>query len=1352
MVELKRAVLACTMILLAFVFSLDAFAFNPTGIIVTPSDGVLLKGGSAVIEVQGEGIEQVKADIFILDGVKIYSTGWKVGSTINFESNYFIGQVSSGVVHYKVYAKGGGLEQLVQEGLIEVKDYTATTVPSPQIEAGVAEVGGSWQTITFSENFNNPVVVVKSFGDSGNPSTAKDLGHFLTPRIRNVKSDSFEIMLQQLGGGTFGDKEEVSYLVAEAGHYKTGGFEIEAGTSLAFKFSLLPVGLLLPGRIRTHTSFKPHFEKEPVIISSVTTFNGSDPVTTRNTKDWVNILFLGIPTTVILGDFTEGFTAIVDEPGWDALQYHAPEKVSYIAITPNVGVIGGRQVYVGNGEMVDEKAKGISFQGLFTERPALIADMQSYNGDDWAVVRYASLSPSSAKLLIAEKSGGNHWLEKVGYILVGPGEAPPLVAHFTATPMQGAPPLAVHFDGSGSTGAASYSWAFGDGTTGTGATIDHTYNSEGTFKARLTVTDGSGATTYSEKDIIVSNSIGLVANITADKTICTNFPCTFNFDASASTGQITNYEWDFGDSSQKESGATKIQVSHQYKTKGSYTVTLKISDAAGNSDTTTMVVGIGCNSNADCACGNGCFNGVCLNPLIAISKSGDQIVPFTGSQKDIVTVWTLSNAGSTKAIVKDFWVKGCEGYNCRIEIVGQGGQIIAPNSSAVPSNSCQGGTSPAPTPAPGASPAPAVSPTPTPNASPTPTPSPGASPTPGTSPSPTPSGSPTPSPTPAVSISSVTLEKTSIKQNEVLRVWVEGTGIQLVKFEVTNKATGAEFLQKTSPAMKTFVEPFSSTKTYFVVNTWKNGADLAPVGTYKLKVTAYGNNIQAVKEAEFSVVSGQLSSMQFEPYILIDKESCSAPCTIKFTGDASKIFAESVSYIWHLTNLSTGSGVIGFNSPSTFNSPGKFRLDLNVYSAQPGNRKGIVSKTITVGGAGSLEEKAKETETAAFFIEPNPTVISNNNFSLDSVRTQPNPFDNNSQTTKFVAEGTGIAKIKVDVLDMSGHPVFGTDFVSGTVFDWNGRKSSGELLAYGFYHYNVIAINGDSSKNAHKNGTLTISPPFSGGGNEGQPSDGNGSGTPPGLVAGQIALEPGQSAKIIVRVLGVNPPAAKAELQIGLVAGYTDQAGLSNKVAESHQKAKLVLANAGTGKFNVKLKLKEQTACIGWGDVYGATGKSAAPRVLFDWSFTAGESEPVAINQCDKKASGEFVYCDATQFMIELLKKLHKIDAAGGTGAAALTEFQAYLMPDGFSEDFRKDFENYYKNAFFSTPSWFGSPSSPWSEYITNFERLKFEPADIAEPGLYRVKLEFSFEKGDYEFFDGGTPIAKIVVKMEKVH
>jgi immune inhibitor A len=77
-----------------------------------------------------------------------------------------------------------------------------------------------------------------------------------------------------------------------------------------------------------------------------------------------------------------------------------------------------------------------------------------------------------------------------------------LSVNCTAAPSSGAAPLTVQFTSTpiGGTGAYTYDWNFGDGTTPDDKTQNptHTYAGTGTFTATVTVNDGTSVATCTQ--------------------------------------------------------------------------------------------------------------------------------------------------------------------------------------------------------------------------------------------------------------------------------------------------------------------------------------------------------------------------------------------------------------------------------------------------------------------------------------------------------------------------------------------------------------------------------------------------------------------------------------------------------------------------------------------------------------------------------------------------------------------------------------------------------------------------------------------------------------------------------------
>ena len=89
-----------------------------------------------------------------------------------------------------------------------------------------------------------------------------------------------------------------------------------------------------------------------------------------------------------------------------------------------------------------------------------------------------------------------------------PNEAP--VASFTADQQVGSAPLGVTFDAGASNdpdgSIESYAWSFGDGSTGSGVTVEHVYDEPGLHTPTLTVTDNRGTRAVLSGSAITVNS------------------------------------------------------------------------------------------------------------------------------------------------------------------------------------------------------------------------------------------------------------------------------------------------------------------------------------------------------------------------------------------------------------------------------------------------------------------------------------------------------------------------------------------------------------------------------------------------------------------------------------------------------------------------------------------------------------------------------------------------------------------------------------------------------------------------------------------------------------------------------
>ncbi len=140
--------------------------------------------------------------------------------------------------------------------------------------------------------------------------------------------------------------------------------------------------------------------------------------------------------------------------------------------------------------------------------------------------------------------------------------------------------------------ALTFAWTFGDGGTGTGATVSHTYLQNGIYTVRVIVTDARGLADTASTTATITN----VAPVFAPATGATINP----HDTYRGTGSFTDPGSDtftatvnYGDGSGVVAlpltGKT-FTLSHQYFVPGTYTITVAVSDGVATTTQTRTIV------------------------------------------------------------------------------------------------------------------------------------------------------------------------------------------------------------------------------------------------------------------------------------------------------------------------------------------------------------------------------------------------------------------------------------------------------------------------------------------------------------------------------------------------------------------------------------------------------------------------------------------------------------------------------------------------------------------------------------------------------------------------------------------
>lgn len=138
-------------------------------------------------------------------------------------------------------------------------------------------------------------------------------------------------------------------------------------------------------------------------------------------------------------------------------------------------------------------------------------------------------------------------------------------------------------------------WDFGDGTTGEGWPVTHTYAKPGTYKVRASFACAPDATPVpvapANINIVASDDKPPIAVLKTSLTSVVALQQSVHFDASGSSdpdGQIVSYAWDFGDGAK----GTGVSLDHTYKQPGQFKTTLIVTDNGNVSDSAIVSINV----------------------------------------------------------------------------------------------------------------------------------------------------------------------------------------------------------------------------------------------------------------------------------------------------------------------------------------------------------------------------------------------------------------------------------------------------------------------------------------------------------------------------------------------------------------------------------------------------------------------------------------------------------------------------------------------------------------------------------------------------------------------------------------
>jgi hypothetical protein len=158
------------------------------------------------------------------------------------------------------------------------------------------------------------------------------------------------------------------------------------------------------------------------------------------------------------------------------------------------------------------------------------------------------------------------------------------------------------FDGSTSSdedgNITTYSWNFGDNTTGSGKTIQHAYTNTGTYTVTLTVTDNGGETDTDTTTCVITrqNRLPTAPHISGPTNGTKNVLYTYTASSTDADNNTLRYTFTWGDSisapesSGFEPNGTTWTINHSWTAAGRYKITVTVQDNQENQTVSSNLI------------------------------------------------------------------------------------------------------------------------------------------------------------------------------------------------------------------------------------------------------------------------------------------------------------------------------------------------------------------------------------------------------------------------------------------------------------------------------------------------------------------------------------------------------------------------------------------------------------------------------------------------------------------------------------------------------------------------------------------------------------------------------------------